>query len=160
MKQLIFKHELPLSPQEAWFFFSNPCNLAEITPPSMNFRIRNSLPPAIYEGMIIEYGVSPMWNISMEWITEITHVNAPYYFVDEQRVGPYKIWHHEHHFRESAKGVEMTDILWYSVPFGFLGKWIDFLIVGKKVSEIFAYRKQKLDELFESGKYSRKPRTI
>lgn len=152
MKKVVFRQVLPISTGKAWEFFSDPRNLGVITPPSMDFRIIKTLPKTIYPGMLIEYKVSPLLGISMEWITEITHVNAPYYFVDEQRKGPYKIWHHEHHFRETPNGVEMTDILWYNIPLGVLGKLIDNLLVNRKVIEIFAYRKKKLEELFEAEK--------
>ncbi|NJK96427.1 MAG: SRPBCC family protein [Bacteroidetes bacterium] len=150
MNFLEFEQELPVSIDSAWSFFSDPRNLKEITPPSMNFRIMNKLPKSIYEGMFIEYRVAPLLGIEMDWVTEITHVREPYFFIDEQRVGPYQIWHHEHHFEEQRKGVKMTDKLYYSLPFGPLGNMIHSLVVQKKILEIFEFRRQKMEILFGS----------
>ena len=105
----------------------------------------------IYPGMIITYTVNPLLNIPMKWMTEITQVSPKSYFIDEQRSGPYKIWHHEHHFKKIEGGVEMTDILHYKVPLGFLGNIAEKLLVRKKVQEIFDFRKKKLDKLFPFG---------
>ncbi len=148
MQHLEFIQILPVNLKVAWDFFSNPSNLKGITPPYMNFRIINDLPEVFYEGMFIEYRVAPLAGISMEWITEITHIRAPYFFIDEQRIGPYAIWHHEHHFEETPGGIKMTDKLYYSLPFGFPGKFIDKLIVKNKVMDIFRYRNQKITSLF------------
>jgi len=92
--------------------------------------------------------VRPLLNIPLKWITEITHVKHQQYFVDEQRKGPYKIWHHEHHFREVEGGVEMTDIVSYELPYGILGKLAHPILVKKKLNQIFAYRFKIVDELF------------
>ena len=148
MRTLEFKQFLPLTLPEAWGFFSNPANLRVITPPEMNFIIRSTMPARIYPGLIILYKVSPVFNIPLNWATEITAVNEPCCFVDEQRSGPYAIWHHEHHFEEVAGGVMMTDKLFYKVPFGFIGKLADLLIVHKKVQGIFDYRTRVLLKMF------------
>lgn len=148
MRHLIFSQNFPISMGEAWDFFSNPANLGKITPPAMNFRIIHHLPDKIYEGMFIQYRVSPIAGIPMEWITEITHVMEPFFFIDEQRKGPYAIWHHEHHFEEVAGGVKMTDKLYYSLPFGGLGKMLDKLFVKNKVQEIFEFRREVLQSFF------------
>jgi ligand-binding SRPBCC domain-containing protein len=84
----------------------------------------------------------------MKWITEIKYVHDKQFFVDEQRKGPYKIWHHEHHFKEVEGGVEMTDIVSYEVPLGILGRIAHPIIVKKKLEEIFDYRFKRVDELF------------
>lgn len=147
---MIFTQILPISLEKAWSFFSNPYNLSEITPPEMNFQVQRTLPEKIYEGMFIEYRVSPLAGIPMEWVTEITHVKGPFFFIDEQRKGPYAIWHHEHHFEEIPEGVKMTDILHYHVPFGWLGKIVNSVIIRKKVLSIFEYRKKILTNLFGS----------
>lgn len=136
---------LPVPLEEAWRFFSNPSNLQEITPPSMRFRIISKFHgDSIYPGQIIEYKVSPLLGIPMYWMTEITHVEPLRFFVDEQRYGPYSMWHHQHHFREVEGGTEMTDIVHYKVPFWFLGKLADRLIVRKQLKMIFDYRAEKI----------------
>jgi ligand-binding SRPBCC domain-containing protein len=148
MYRFEFIQELPITIQEAWNFFSNPQNLRKITPPFMNFIIINDLPHQMYEGLFIEYRVSPVAGIPMEWVTEITHVKPPLFFIDEQRKGPYSIWHHEHHFEEIPGGTKMKDILYYSVPFGWLGKIINNLVIKRKVLSIFEYRKIVLHNMF------------
>lgn len=142
MRRFEFVQTLPISMEEAWSFFSNPTNLGKITPPEMNFRIIGNLPQKVYEGMFIVYKVSPLAGIPMQWVTEITHVREPHFFIDEQRNGPYSIWHHEHHFEQLPEGIKMTDILYYSVPFGWLGQLVDMLLVKRKVLDIFEYRKK------------------
>jgi len=148
MHRFEFIQILPISMEEAWSFFSNPTNLGKITPPEMNFRIIGNLPQKVYEGMFIVYKVSPLAGIPMQWVTEITHVREPHFFIDEQRKGPYSIWHHEHHFEQVPEGIKMTDILYYSVPFGWLGKLVDMLLVKRKVLDIFTFRKQVLLKLY------------
>ena len=146
MRKLEFKQVLPVTPAEAWDFFSNPANLGKITPNEMNFVITSKLPKKIYPGMIITYKVSPVLRFPLTWVTEITQVKEPFFFVDEQRVGPYAIWHHEHHFEVAGNGVMMTDKLFYKVPFGPLGKLLDEVLIRKKVSGIFEFRKKILEE--------------
>ena len=133
---------------EAWNFFSSPKNLQVITPPYLGFQIQGELPEKMYPGLFISYKVSPILGIKLNWTTEITHVNEPHYFVDEQRVGPYTIWHHEHHFLQKEDGIEMTDIVSYKLPFGFLGRLVQPFLVAPKLNEIFAFRFKKVDELF------------
>lgn len=98
--------------------------------------------------MIITYTLSPLFHISINWATEISQVKEYKYFIDNQIKGPYKIWHHEHHFKETGNGIEMRDILYYEIPFGFLGRLMHKMIIGKKLNEIFNYREQKIKELF------------
>ena len=145
MRTLEFQQFLPVSAQEAWNFFSNPANLSKITPKEMNFVITSKVPEKIYPGLIITYKVSPLLGIPMPWVTEITHVKEPDYFVDDQRSGPYAIWHHEHYFEVVADGVIMRDKLFYKVPFGLLGNLLDNLLIRDKVSGIFEYRKKYLE---------------
>lgn len=144
--------KLPVSLEEAWNFFQNPANLATITPDYMGFDILSEVPDQMYPGLFIHYKVSPLLGIKMNWTTEITHVNAPHYFVDEQRVGPYAIWHHEHHFKEIDGGVEMLDRVSYKVPLGVLGKIAHPIVVKGKLQEIFDYRVAKVEELFGAWK--------
>jgi ligand-binding SRPBCC domain-containing protein len=137
---------------ELWDFISNPTNLKLITPDYMGFDIvSKDLPDKMYEGMIICYKVSPLLGIKTTWVTEITHVNDKHYFVDEQRIGPYKIWHHQHFLESTSKGTLMTDIVSYKPPFGILGKIANQLIIKNKLDEIFSYRATVLNELFEKS---------
>lgn len=144
------KQVLPIKIDKAWEFFSNPNNLSKITPPWLNFEITSKLDNKMYAGMIITYLVRPLLNIPTTWVTEITHVREPYFFVDEQRFGPYKFWHHQHIFREVENGVEIEDIVSYLVPFGFVGRVMNKLVIGKKIKEIFAFRSDVLNSLFVS----------
>ena len=138
--------------QEFWDFISSPANLKQITPEYMGFDvISEQLPEKMYPGMIIAYRVSPLFGIKTTWVTEITHVTALQYFVDEQRVGPYKMWHHQHHIEAVDNGVLMTDIVDYQPPLGFLGSIANKLIIRKKLEEIFLYRTTRLEKYF--GKY-------
>ncbi len=140
---------LPISLDEAWEFFGNPSNLKKITPRYMGFDITSKqLKEQMYEGMIITYKVRPFFNIPMPWMTEITHVRHKEFFVDEQRVGPYKVWHHQHHFKEIQGGVEMLDIIDYVIPFGFLGRWLEPFLVRPRLKQIFGFRSAKMKELF------------
>jgi ligand-binding SRPBCC domain-containing protein len=157
MKIYQFKaiHNLPIGIDEAWGFFSNPNNLPVITPKWLNFKITSKLPEKMYPGMIITYKVHPVLGIPNTWVTEITQVKEPFYFVDEQRFGPYKLWHHQHHFKETNTGVEMSDIVNYSLPFDPLSRPLNYLLVEKKVKEIFEYREGILTEMF-TNKYKTK----
>ena len=156
MYQLKTKQFVKTDMATCWDFFSDPKNLSKITPQSMGFIVRTELPDKMYEGLMIEYTVSPMLGIPMNWITEIKTVKNYSFFVDEQRKGPYRIWHHEHHFKEVDGGVEMTDIVSYELPLGFLGRLMHPILVKNKLKEIFDYRRQKVDELFIATPISNK----
>lgn len=142
------KQKLPISLDEAWLFFSNPKNLNTITPDSMKFKTISGDDKDMFAGQVIHYKISPFPFINMQWVTEITHVDDKKFFVDEQRFGPYAFWHHKHFFTAIENGVLMEDIVHYKVPFGILGQLFHSLIVRPKLEEIFAFRKQKLIELF------------
>jgi len=134
---------------EVWDFISSPRNLKKITPEAMGFDIRTpDLPDKIYEGMIINYTVKPILGIKTNWVTEITHNVDKSYFVDEQRVGPYTLWHHQHLITATENGVLMRDIVSYKPPFGFLGSIANTLFIKKKLNEIFDYRLKVLEQLF------------
>jgi ligand-binding SRPBCC domain-containing protein len=148
MYQLKTKQIIPTDLETCWDFFSSPKNLKKITPNYMGFEVLLEIPEKMYAGLMIEYEVKPLLGIPMKWITEITHVDELKFFVDEQRKGPYKIWHHEHHFKQVENGIEMTDIVSYEIPFGILGKIAHPLVVKKKLTEIFDYRFQKVEEIF------------
>lgn len=137
-------------------FLSDPKNLKEITPDSMGFNITSGADRPMFEGQLIQYLVTPLAGIKMKWVTEITHVRDKEYFVDEQRFGPYALWHHKHFIKEIPGGVEMEDLLHYKLPLGFLGQLGHPILVKPKLDEIFKYREQKLIELF--GKYDSKDR--
>jgi ligand-binding SRPBCC domain-containing protein len=142
---------LPIPLNEAWDFFSSPLNLAKITPPEMNFVVttaNNGQGTDMYAGMIITYKVSPLWGIKMDWMTEITHVDDKKYFVDEQRFGPYALWHHQHHFKEVEGGVLMTDILDYAIPYSIFGRIANTVLVKKQINKIFDYRAKAIEQLF------------
>jgi len=139
---------LPIGIEEAWEFFSNPNKLKVITPEWLNFKVTSNLPDKMYAGMIITYKVHSVLLIPMNWVTEITQVKEPSYFVDEQRFGPYKFWHHQQHFKETENGVETTDIINYALPFDPFSRLLNSLIVEKRVREIFWFREKKLEKLF------------
>lgn len=103
---------------------------------------------AVYPGMIIAYSVKPILSIPVSWVTEITHVKELAYFIDDQRIGPYKLWHHQHFFNKVKDGVEMTDIVHYQAPFGIIGKLAELLFINKKVKSIFDYRNRVLEDMF------------
>jgi ligand-binding SRPBCC domain-containing protein len=141
---------LPITLHEAWDFFSTPINLAKITPATMSFELTHitGSDNDLYPGQLICYKLTPLPGFTTFWMTEITHVREPEYFVDEQRFGPYKLWNHQHHFRQVSGGVEMTDELTYAIPYGWIGRLAHFFFVGKEVERIFDYRKNSLERLF------------
>ncbi len=145
------KQNLPISVDKAWEFLSNPANLKTITPDYMSFDILSGADRPMFPGQIIQYIVTPVLGIKTKWVTEITHVMDKKYFVDEQRFGPYSLWHHKHFINEIEGGVEMEDIIDYKVPLGWLGQLAHPILVKPKLEEIFNYRTKKLEELF--GKY-------
>ncbi len=143
---------LPISLEQAWDFFSSPLNLSKITPEYMQFTVTSDpeLLKQMYTGQIITYTVRPVLNIPLFWMTEIKHVEPGVFFVDEQRIGPYAIWHHQHHFKAIPGGVEMTDLVHYKLPLGPLGALAKWLFVGRQLDGIFDYRWKKLEQLFGS----------
>ena len=148
---------LPIGPEEAWAFFADPRNLALITPPEMGFVAKGDVPAEMYAGLLIAYTVRPLFGIPVEWLTEIMHVEEGRYFVDEQRHGPYRLWHHQHHFAAVEGGVEMRDIVYYELPLGPLGDVLDSVFVRSRIRRIFAYRRTVLRERFGGG--ASQPRT-
>lgn len=148
---LTSKQKLPISIDEAWTFLSDPKNLKTITPDYMSFDIISGAEKSMFAGQIIQYIVTPIFGIKTHWVTEISHVKDKHYFVDEQRFGPYALWHHKHFIREIDGGVEMEDIIDYKIPFGAVGRMFHPILVKPKLTEIFNYRTEKLNQLF--GKY-------
>jgi len=140
---------IPAPLEHVWAFFSNPGNLSTITPEYMKFTVTEKhLPPHIYPGQVITYKVSPVFHIPLFWMTEITHVVEKKYFVDEQRQGPYKLWHHQHFFEQKTEGVLMTDMVHYKLPFGPLGKLAHVLFVQRQLEYIFEFRHKKIEQIF------------
>ena len=148
--QLKFEQYLPIPLAEAWDFFSSPFNLSKITPPEMKFVVTSDYDEKtkMYPGMIITYKITPILGIKMNWMTEITHVKDNDYFVDEQRFGPYALWHHQHHFKEVKGGVLMTDVLNYAIPYGIIGRLANKILVEKQIMKIFNYRTKEINKLF------------
>ena len=144
------RQNLPVSIAEAWEFFSDAGNLARITPPSLGFEVTSAPAERMYAGMIITYRVRPLFGIAVGWVTEITHVDEPHRFVDEQRFGPYRFWHHQHLFREIEGGVEARDIVHYALPPG--GGAVRRMLVAPRLREIFAYRRDVLERTFGAWK--------
>jgi len=142
------KQNLPISVEEAWKFLSSPKNLKTITPDYMGFNILSGADREMFAGQIIQYIVTPVLGIKTKWVTEITHIDKGCYFVDEQRFGPYALWHHKHFIRPIKGGVEMEDIIDYKIPFGWIGRLAHPILVKPKLKEIFDYRQKKLIELF------------
>ena len=140
---------IPASLDEVWNFFSVPDNLKDITPAQLKFNVISKHHGSkVYAGQIIEYKVSPVLGIPLYWMTEITHVQDKVYFVDEQRYGPYSMWHHQHHFKQANGGVEMTDIVHYKIPFWILGDIAHALFVKAEVKKIFDHRLVAVEKRF------------
>ena len=147
--QFIRTQKLPSSITEIWDFISAPNNLKEITPEHMGFIVTsNTGAEKMYPGMIITYKVSPLFGIKLNWMTEITHVKDFEYFVDEQRAGPFKLWHHQHKLKQIEGGVLMTDIVTYEPPLGLLGSIANSFLIRKQVEQIFDYRTIALEKRF------------
>jgi len=144
---------LDLNPSEAWAFFSSPVNLMRITPESMGLKIlHQSGSEKMYAGQIIQYHIRLFPLITLQWVTEITHVSEPHFFVDEQRVGPYALWHHQHHFNVVPGGIEVTDELTYALPLGILGRFAHWVFVEQKLKAIFDFRFSILEARFNSNR--------
>jgi len=147
--QIHRKQFIPAQPPEVWDFFSRPQNLATITPGNMKFQVLSAANSAhIYPGQVIEYKVFPLFGIPVYWKNEIMQVKETELFVDEQRKGPYKLWHHQHYFKAVEGGVEMTDIVYYELPLGWLGRLAHVLFVQKRLEDIFEFRRRKTEEIF------------
>ena len=136
---------------DVWDFISSPKNLPKITPKYMNFNITSKeLPEKMYPGMLISYTVSPLLGIPMKWLTEITQVEEKNFFIDEQRIGPYAMWHHQHFIEPYKDGVLMKDIVTYKLPLGILGQFAHWLFIKKQLNSIFSYRFNKMEKIFNN----------
>jgi ligand-binding SRPBCC domain-containing protein len=141
---------LQVSREKAWRFFSSPLNLASITPPWLNLAPVGKVPDRMFEGMVIRYRVTPLLGIPVTWISEITHLDPPRAFVDEQRLGPYRLWRHRHTFRPVSGGIEMTDTVRYAMKYGPLGTAMHAFIIRRRLEQIFDFRQKTLERLFGS----------
>lgn len=144
------RQNLPVSIREAWDFFADAGNLARITPASLGMRVTSAPDERMYAGMIITYRIRPLFGVTVDWVTEITHVEEPVRFVDEQRFGPYRFWHHQHLFREIDGGVEARDRVHYALPPGTGA--LRRMLVTPRLNEIFAFRRRVLEETFGAWK--------
>lgn len=157
LRRLECRQHLPLTQEAAWDFFSRPDNLARICPQYLDFEVTSVLPERMYDGMIVTYRMRPFGHLRVNWVTEITHVRQPEFFVDEQRSGPYRFWHHQHHFRQIADGIEMVDLVHYQLPLGRFGDLLAGSMVEHRIAAIFAYRKEVLARLFTGNAPQREP---
>ena len=137
LTQLFYEQRINTDIDNLWKFISSPKNLSKITPSYMDFKILSKIPDEMYEGLIISYTVKPILGVKMNWVTEITHIKDKKYFVDEQRKGPYKMWHHEHILIKTDNGIIMKDIISYIPPFGILGKILNILFIKRQAKTIF-----------------------
>ena len=148
--------KIPVDIDTAWDFFSQPDNLKDITPNMLGFKvISKHHSDEMYAGYIIEYKINPVAGIPLYWMTEITHVEDKKYFIDEQRFGPYSLWHHQHHFEINNGGVEMTDIVHYKIPFWFIGDIANVFVVRNKLKQIFEYCFKVIEEKFGNGSHQK-----
>jgi len=142
------KQTFPIGLDEAWSFFLNPANLSLITPPDLDLKITSPLSDSMHEGQIITYTVRPLFGFRVTWVTEITHINKPRYFIDIQLAGPYKLWHHTHYFNEVNGGVEIIDMVYYSLPLWPFDNLINIAFVENRLKGIFDFRASYLGNQF------------
>lgn len=150
--------QLPIDLDAAWRYFWTPLNLQQMTPEFLHFRLTSEVPPTIHPGLILTYSIAAIAGIPMTWVTEIKHVVGPSdtrdgvcQFVDEQRLGPFRFWHHLHRFTPNADGVRMEDIVHYVMPWGWLGESVHQLFIRHRLRQIFEFRRNYLDGLFREG---------
>lgn len=148
---------VPASMDQIWAYFSTPANLNEMTPPDMDFQILSGADEPMYAGQVIRYKVAILPGLRVTWVTQITHVEERVRFIDEQRIGPYRLWIHEHRFRAGDGGVWMTDRVTYALPFGPLGELAHVLFVRPRLRYIFDYRRSRVAELFGDGDVNSPP---
>jgi len=153
MIHYLHKEQVIAAPLEkVWEYFCDPKNLNEITPLDMNFEIVEGGDQEMFEGQLIEYRVEFIPGVRSLWLTEIAHIRDREYFVDEQRIGPYRFWYHEHTFEETAAGTKMTDRVTYMVPFGLMGDVLNRLWIAKRLHSIFEFRQNKISKIFGEAK--------
>lgn len=143
------EQHLPITPTEAWSFFSSPKNLESITPKDLSFKITSNDLKGAYSGQIVTYKIGIFPIIKTNWVTEIKNVVSGESFIDEQRFGPYKMWHHQHMFQPDGEGTMVTDVIHFKLPFGLIGHLMYTLFIKKKLTQIFEYRKIHLASKFQ-----------
>lgn len=150
IRHLVREQSIPGDPARIWEFFATPRNLDRLTPPSMPFEIVGEVAPRMYAGQLIEYRIGILPGVKSRWLTEITHVRSGEYFIDEQRVGPYRLWHHEHHFQPlpDGRGLHMIDRITYDPGWGVIGGVVDALWIRRQLADIFDFRAEKITALF------------
>lgn len=149
--QLYREQQLHCGIETAWEFFSSPMNLPKISPQNINFTVLSDYTDeAIFEGMLIDYTVAPIWQIPLKWRTRISQVEWHKSFTDYQERGPYKYWNHYHEFLPHKGGVLMKDTVDYELPFGMLGGIAHWAFVKKKLETIFNYRYHVLEKIFNT----------
>lgn len=141
---------IPAEPKQVWAFFATPVNLNQLTPPGLRFEIVGEVPVTLFAGQVIRYRISPLPGVWLNWVTEISRVDAGTLFIDEQRAGPYKLWRHEHRFVPENGGVRMFDHVTYEVGWGPLGALAELLWVKSQLQQIFAYRRRRVTEIFNN----------
>ncbi|MDA3903703.1 MAG: SRPBCC family protein [Desulfuromusa sp.] len=140
---------LNVSQQTLWEFMATPANLNDLTPPELKFQIVSELPARMYNGLMIEYHIGiPLFG-NWRWLTEIKHIREGEYFVDEQRLGPYRLWYHQHLLEPvGEEQTRMIDRVSYQLPFGILGRLVNQFRVKYMLDNIFSYRTKQLLEMF------------
>lgn len=144
--RLHYQQELKLSVQEAWDFFSSPYYLNEITPDFFHVDITSPVPEKIYAGLMIRYRMKAVMGLPMSWLSEVSHCDEPRRFVYQQALGPFKFWSHEVFLTETERGVVLEDIVFYAMPFAYLGPLLNACLIGKKLERIFQTRRQRLED--------------
>ena len=139
---------LPVARETAWQFFSQPQNLPAITPDWLNFTLMEASAEKMAPGRVYAYRLTPFGGIRITWVSEITHVREPDFFVDEQRFGPYRFWHHRHTFKPRDDGTQMGDSVHYALGMGLIGHWVHRLVVAPRLAQIFDYRRETLKRIF------------
>lgn len=148
MYRLTNAQKLPISIDEVWDFLSNPTQLEKITTKELSFQKLHDIPNEMYEGMLMQLRLKPFFGIWINWLTEITHIKEKEYFIDEQRVGPFRFWHHEHRVLPIEGGVEIQDTVHYVMPFSILGRLVHWLFIRKQLEKIFIYREEEMEKMF------------
>ena len=148
IKRLAYEQTIPAPLNQVWNYFSTPMNLNSLTPPDMEFQIIEGGQKSMYQGQLIEYRIQFLPQLKSRWLTEITHIKEQTYFIDEQRMGPYQFWHHQHHFEQIKSGTRMTDLVTYKLPFGLIGDLVHKIWIGPRLKVIFDYRARQVDMIF------------
>ena len=148
--KLKFKQVINSSLDDVFGFFSNPENLSKITPEKLGFNILTPTPIKMKEGQLIDYSIKLLGK-KIRWRTMITEYIPKVKFVDQQLKGPYSMWHHTHEFKDVDGKVEMTDEIYYVMPFGILGRLVNFLFVSRDLNNIFKHRVEIINKIFDTN---------